>query len=174
MASPNSTTTVVASPADRLVTLPDGAPDLTLGYAVAAWMERWLVQPNGPRARKPFRLVDSQLRFLAWWYAVDGEGNWLYQHAVRHGAVDDLLGRPAEPGGAELVQLRKSVRGSVKVQHQPPQEPDADGRTAIELQLMEAVRAVRTEEFEARGGDHCARCTFQSICPVKGAGTVLS
>jgi superfamily I DNA/RNA helicase/RecB family exonuclease len=98
----------------------------------------------------------------------------LYQHAVRHGAVDDLLGRPGEPGGAELVQLRKSVRGAVKVQTQAPQEPGDDGHTAIESQLMEAVAAVRSEEFEARAGDHCQRCAFQPICPVKGAGTVLS
>jgi hypothetical protein len=39
---------------------------------------------------------------------------------------------------------------------------------------MEAVAAVRSEEFEARAGDHCQRCAFQPICPVKGAGTVLS
>jgi len=83
MVSPTSQSTPTVSPADRLVTLPSGAPALTLGYGVAAWMERWLVQPNGPRARSPFRLVDSQLRFLAWWYAVDEAGYWLYQHAVR-------------------------------------------------------------------------------------------
>jgi RecB family exonuclease len=98
----------------------------------------------------------------------------LYQHAVAHGAVDHLLGRRAEPGGAELVQLRKSVRGSVKVQSQAPQEPGDDGHTAIERQLMQAVRAVRSEDFEARAGDHCKRCEFQVTCPVRGAGTVLS
>ncbi|MFO7194162.1 MAG: hypothetical protein DIU77_018120 [Thermocrispum agreste] len=58
-------------------------PKLTLGYAVAQWMERWLVQPNGPDAGKPFRVVDSQLRFLAWWYAVDEDGHWLFHHGVR-------------------------------------------------------------------------------------------
>jgi RecB family exonuclease len=98
----------------------------------------------------------------------------LYQHAVAHGAVDDLLGRRAEPGGAELVQLRKSVRGAAKVQTQDPQEPGEDGHTSIERQLMQAVRAVRSEEFEARAGDHCTRCAFQVTCPVRGAGTVLS
>jgi RecB family exonuclease len=98
----------------------------------------------------------------------------LYQHAVRHGAVDELLGRRGEPGGAELIQLRKSVRGQVKVQLQEPQQSGDDGHTAIESQLMEAVAAVRSEEFEARAGDHCQRCSFQPICPVKGAGTVLS
>lgn len=85
MASPTSPPTRAASPspADRLATLPSGVPTLTLGFGVARWMERWLVQPNGPKARQPFRLIDSQLRFLAWWYAVDESGHWLFHHAVR-------------------------------------------------------------------------------------------
>jgi RecB family exonuclease len=104
----------------------------------------------------------------------------LYQHAVAHGAVDDLVaersGHPgrAEPGGAELVQLRREVRGGAKVQAQPPQEPDEDGHLPIEKQLMEAVRVVRGEEFSARAGGHCDHCSFHAICPVKVAGTVLS
>ncbi|MGN6132361.1 MAG: RecB family exonuclease, partial [Nocardioidaceae bacterium] len=101
----------------------------------------------------------------------------LYQHAVAHGAVDDLLPeehRPGRPGGAELVQLRKDSRGSVKVQEQQPQEPDADGLTTVERQLMEAVAVVRSESFPAQAGKHCEHCAFVAICPVKGAGTVLS
>ncbi|HSE56408.1 MAG TPA: PD-(D/E)XK nuclease family protein, partial [Nocardioidaceae bacterium] len=102
----------------------------------------------------------------------------LYQHAVAHGAVDDLVlpltGAPAEPGGAELIQLRKESRGSVKVQKQEPQPPDEDGHTTVEKQLMKAVAVVRSESFPAQGGDHCKHCSFHAICPVKGAGTVLS
>jgi hypothetical protein len=33
---------------------------------------------------------------------------------------------------------------------------------------------VRGEDFPARAGAHCDHCAFHSICPVKGAGTVLS
>jgi superfamily I DNA/RNA helicase/RecB family exonuclease len=101
----------------------------------------------------------------------------LYQHAVAHGAVDDLLPdehRPGRPGGAELVQLRKETRGSVKVQSQDPQRADEDGHTAVERQLMQAVAVVRSESFPARAGKHCEHCSFTAICPVKGAGTVLS
>jgi superfamily I DNA/RNA helicase/RecB family exonuclease len=105
----------------------------------------------------------------------------LYQYAVSHGAVDELLaghpdhvGGPARPGGAELVQLRREVRGGAKVQTQAPQEPDEDGHLPVENQLMEAVRVVRGEEFPARAGSHCDHCSFHAICPVKGAGTVLS
>jgi len=72
-----------SGPLDRLVTLPEGEPELTLGYVVASWMEEWLVQPNGPKAGQPFRLTDSQLRFLVWWYSLDATGQWLFSHAAR-------------------------------------------------------------------------------------------
>jgi RecB family exonuclease len=98
----------------------------------------------------------------------------LYQLAVGRGAFDHLLDGPGRPGGAELIQLRRSVRGSVKVQTKDPQQPGDDGATAVERQLMEAAAAVRAEEFEARPGEHCRRCSFQALCPVKGAGTVLT
>jgi RecB family exonuclease len=99
----------------------------------------------------------------------------LYQHAVDNGAVDDLLDGPARSGGAELVQLRKEGRGGgAKIQEQPPQPPDENGHTEVQKQLMKAVAVVRSESFPAQAGDHCTRCAFTAICPVKGAGTVLS
>lgn len=73
----------LVAPADRLVTLPVGVPDLTLGWAAVEWAMANLRQPNGPRAGLSWRPVDSQLRFLLWWYAVDGNGDWLFHHAVR-------------------------------------------------------------------------------------------
>jgi RecB family exonuclease len=98
----------------------------------------------------------------------------LYQHAVNHGAADGLLGRPATAGGAELVQLRKQKNGSVKVQSQAPQTPGEDGHLEVERQLMQAVAVVRGEALEATPGRHCEHCGFRAVCPVKGAGTVLS
>ncbi|HET7534387.1 MAG TPA: ATP-dependent DNA helicase [Nocardioidaceae bacterium] len=105
----------------------------------------------------------------------------LYQYAVSRGAVDGLLAEhpdrpsgPVQPGGAELVQLRREVKGGAKVQQQVPQQPDEDGQLPVERQLMEAVRVLRGEEFPARAGGHCDHCSFHAICPVKSAGTVLS
>jgi RecB family exonuclease len=98
----------------------------------------------------------------------------LYQLAVAQGAVDDLLGRTAEPGGAELVQLRKDSRGVAKVQRQAPQEPGEDGRRAVERQLAEAVQRIRSEDFPARVGPQCDHCAFTSLCPHETSGTVLS
>lgn len=102
----------------------------------------------------------------------------IYQYAVRNGAVDelvaDLVDGPGTPGGAELVQLRRELTSGVKVQKQGPQEPDADGNTTVEVQLMRAAAMVRSEEFDATPGRHCDHCQFHAICPTKAAGTVLS
>lgn len=74
---------MVGSPASRLATLPEGLPEYTLGWEVAKAAVKYLRQPNGETAGQRWQWVDSQLRFLLWWYAVDGEGRWLYRHGAR-------------------------------------------------------------------------------------------
>ncbi len=100
----------------------------------------------------------------------------LYQLAVQQGAADALLpeGAAGGSGGAELLQLRQESRGSVKVQRQDPQEPGPDGHTTVELQLLDAVGRLRSEDFPARAGGHCDRCDFRPLCPTRSTGTVLS
>lgn len=73
----------LASPADRLITLPSGVPEFTLGFEVIGWARKYLRHPNGPRAGQRWQFVESQVRFLLWWYAVDEDGNWLFHHGVR-------------------------------------------------------------------------------------------
>lgn len=63
--------------------MPEGLPELTLGWEAARWGMANLRQPNGPRATKLWRPTDSQLAFLLWWYAVNPDGRWLYHHGVR-------------------------------------------------------------------------------------------
>ena len=99
----------------------------------------------------------------------------LYQLAVQQGAVDERLGRPAEPGGAELVQLRQEKpTAPAKVQRQEPPERGPDGRTPVEVTIGQVVRRIRDEDFPARLGDHCKHCTFFTLCPHESSGTVLS
>ena len=102
----------------------------------------------------------------------------LYQLAVASGAVDELVAArtgaagPAEPGGAELVQLRKDGDHGPKVQPQPALEHhDAP----IHRQLAEAVGRVRHEEFPAvPEQNRCRTCSFTQLCPALNRGTVLS
>lgn len=102
MALSHGLTLPAVAPADRLDTLPpwpwdvldDEAPR-TLGWHAIAWAEGWtgfpglpdgwrgLIQPNGPRARRPFRLTMRQRQFLLWFYALDDDAQWVYTSATR-------------------------------------------------------------------------------------------
>lgn len=71
----------------RLPLAPDGLPVgmpseygiATLGWGVLAWAEAFLAQPDGPVAGEPWRWTDTQARVVAWWYAVDTAGVWLFR-----------------------------------------------------------------------------------------------
>ena len=145
------------------VTLPDGQVVRLHGYAdrleldeegrvVVVDLKTGKYPPSGPEVER-----HSQLG--------------LYQLAVDHGAADKLVGHPVTSGGAELVQLRIGD-DLPKVQQQSP--PVTGEPRLVEEQLERAVATLRAEEFVARPGSHCDRCTFQAICPTKAAGTVLS
>lgn len=63
--------------------LPVGMPDQygipTIGWDVLAWAEEFLAQPDGQTAGEPWRWTGTQARILAWWYALDLDGRWLYR-----------------------------------------------------------------------------------------------
>ena len=161
---PGARTVVAVEPKLRAeVTLPDGQVVRLHGYA-----DRLELDEDG-------RVVVVDLKTSKYMpYDKDVEAHsqlGLYQLAVDHGAADELVGRSAASGGAELVQLRT---GDVlpKIQHQS-RPADDDAPRHVEEQLMVAAAALRSEEFVVRPGPHCRRCPFQAICPDKAAGTVL-
>ena len=161
---PGARTVLATEPKVRAeVTLPDGQVVRLHGYAdrleldedgrvVVVDLKTGKYLPTGPAV-----LVHPQLG--------------LYQLAVDHGAADEIAGGPVRSGGAELIQLRAGD-AMPKVQAQPPAE--GDGPRLVEEQLMVAAATVRAEEFVARPGQHCERCSFKAICPDKAAGSVLS
>jgi hypothetical protein len=63
--------------------LPAGMPDeygiATLGWGVLAWGNEFLAQPDGTEAGLPWEWTKTQARIVAWWYAVDKQGQWLYR-----------------------------------------------------------------------------------------------
>lgn len=63
--------------------LPAGMPDdygiQTLGWGVLAWAEEYLAQPDGAHAGDPWQWTATQARIVAWWYAVDPTGRWMYR-----------------------------------------------------------------------------------------------
>ena len=50
----------------------------TLGYEVASWIQAFCVIPDRDFRGEPFRLTDSQLRFLCYAYALTPEGKWVF------------------------------------------------------------------------------------------------
>ncbi|MFJ9947900.1 ATP-dependent helicase [Kitasatospora sp. NPDC091207] len=96
----------------------------------------------------------------------------VYQLAVRAGALNELPGfdgHAPDPGGAELVQLRKpdkAVPDSPKVQRQDP----PDGEPWIENLLADAAGRVLAERFVPRTGGGCDRCSFRRSCSAQRDG----
>ena len=84
---------------DSLSTLPPGFPEYSIGWDLADWCQDWLVQPDGDDAGSAWRFTPEQLRFLAWWYAVDEGGRLLF----RRGEIRRAKGWGKDPLGAVLA-----------------------------------------------------------------------
>lgn len=76
-------TDTLPAPRERIDTLPLGLPEKTLGYYAAAWMMDNLIQPNGPKAGRPFIPTDRQIEFLAHFYALNHKGGFVYRQGIR-------------------------------------------------------------------------------------------
>lgn len=72
-------------------------PDRTLGWAALYWAYEWLMSPDGG----PWVCTPEQERFVAWWYAVDDRGRFLY----RDGVLQRLKGWGKDPLGAVLAAI---------------------------------------------------------------------
>ena len=59
-----------------------------------------------------------------------------------------------------------------KVQVQDVHADDGPERELLRAGLARAAMLIRDENFPAVPGAHCRDCTFVSICPAKGAGSV--
>lgn len=65
-----------------ITTLPDGLPELTLGWDVLDWMGTYIRQPDGRNAGEIFDLTAEQVRFVLWWYAITPAGRWSFIRGV--------------------------------------------------------------------------------------------
>jgi hypothetical protein len=139
---------VSEAPASRLSTLPEGEPDLTLGWEAILWAEAILVQPNGPGAGRPFRFTRDQMRFILWWYALTADGQWLFSHGVRRLAK----GSGKSPFAAVLALIefcapvrldRKDARLPGGVKGRPVDMPWVQIAATAESQTKNTMRMVR-------------------------------
>lgn len=96
------------APRDRLVTLPDGVPELTLGWEAIHWASKYLRQPDGPNAGDRWEFIESQVRFLLWWYSLHADGRWVYYHGVRRWAKG--AGKSPFAAVLSMIELLAPVR----------------------------------------------------------------
>lgn len=61
---------------------PEGWPVHSLGDEVLKWTFKYLLQPDGPDAGKPWQFTPEQTRFLYHWFAVDRDGRFVYRYAM--------------------------------------------------------------------------------------------
>lgn len=61
---------------------PVGLPRHTLGWDAMRWASEHLEQPDRPIAGQPWAFTEEQMRFLAWWYAIDERGEFLKTYGV--------------------------------------------------------------------------------------------
>jgi hypothetical protein len=71
------------------------------GAAVLSWSETVLTQPDRDGAGEPWRWRESQARFVAWWYALDEDGRYLW----RRGQIVLPKGAGKSPMAAALACL---------------------------------------------------------------------
>lgn len=53
-------------------------PEHTLGWEILGWVSRWIANPKGG----PWKFTAEQTRLILWIYALDDDGNWLYENIV--------------------------------------------------------------------------------------------
>jgi hypothetical protein len=99
---------VEIAPRDRLVTIPDGLPSLTLGWEGIHWATKYLRQPDGPNAGDRWQFIESQVRFILWWYSLDENGRWTYYHGVRRFAKG--YGKSPFAAVMSMIELLAPVR----------------------------------------------------------------
>lgn len=128
-----------APPGDRLVTLPRGVPRLTLGWEAMGWAMKRVRQPNGPMAGRLWTPIDSQIRFLLWWYAVDEDGRWLFHHAVRRLAK----GSGKSPFAAVLALME--FLGPVRLKDFNPLAPGGCVGKPVDMPLVQIAATAESQ-----------------------------
>lgn len=87
-------------------------PEKTLAWEILAWLYKYALSPGGEHAGEPFFPTDEQMRFLAWWYAVDPySGRFVF----RSGVLRRMKGHGKDPLAAAMALAE--LCGPVKFSH---------------------------------------------------------
>lgn len=73
----------------------------TLAWKALEWADKYLLQPDGPKAGEPWEFTPEQVRFLLNWYAIDDNGRFVY----RSGMFRRMKGHGKDPLAAALCMI---------------------------------------------------------------------
>lgn len=93
----------------------------------------------------------------------------VYQLAAALGAFRDVLGGPAEPGGARLLFLADQDAGG-RAKERVQAALSEDDLAAWRGELHGAARETGSSSFTARENSDCDRCGVRTSCPVSDDG----
>lgn len=110
-------------------------PEHTLAWSVMDWASENLVQPDGDGAGEQWEWTQEQARLLAWWYAIDESGRFIY----RRGVLRRLKGWGKDPFAAavSLVEFLGPCRFGG---WEPDGSPAAVPATPAWVQVVGAAR----------------------------------
>jgi len=83
-------------------------PEKTLGWECLNWLAKYVNSPDGTG---PFIPTLEQARLILWWYAIDSQGNWVYQSGV----MRRMKGHGKDPLAAAMSLLE--MCGPVRFSH---------------------------------------------------------
>lgn len=107
----------------------------SLGPQIIRWAEYWLIHPI---TGEQWRYTPGQKRFLHMWYAVSGEGRWIYTSGVKRGAK----GTGKDPLLASMCLVE--CWGPVKFSH------FEDGMPVGEARNLSLVQVAANSEGQAK------------------------
>lgn len=81
--------------------IPNGLPEMTLGWDILDWGSTFLAQPDGANKGDTWSYTKEQAKFILWFYAVDETGRFIYRRA--------LLARPKGWGKSPLLAAISST-----------------------------------------------------------------
>lgn len=122
------------APHERVDTMVEGIPDLTLGWEALAFAATYLRHPDGDRAGERWEFTPRQARWILWWYAVDENGDWLYGQGSRRLGKGPIVHSEMVPtpsgwkrhGDLKMYDQVYAVDGSVTTVVDLGQEVDED------------------------------------------------
>lgn len=62
--------------------IPEGLPELTLGWEILDWCTYYLAQPDGKYKGQKWVFTNEQAKFVLWFYAIDETGAYIFEKAI--------------------------------------------------------------------------------------------